>query len=131
MPAELLEEDARRVPDLRCALAQEVRVLGEQCLDALGAPVRLPVLLSKTATDRLAIEIEPPCDLRDRHLLVGQPANLLPAILTDHRHLPRLREPGRHRSSDRFVVNRFHWSPLGSEGWGDFAAHEWGELHAP
>lgn len=126
--AELLEQDPRRVAHLRRPPAEKVRAPGEQRVAALGAPIRLPAILPQAATHGLAVEIEAPCDLPDRHLLAGQPADLLPSILSDHPHLPGLLEPGGQGRDDSLVVNRFHDHPPRSGGWGDFDYHRWGEF---
>jgi hypothetical protein len=85
---QLLEEDLGRVPDLRRPGAQIRGMLRQQRVGRgrplIGPPRRIP----QTPPDGLAIEVKPPRQLRDRHpLLLPQPAHLLPALLTDHRHL--------------------------------------------
>src|SRR5215510_7512888 len=61
---------------------------GQHGVRARGPTVWRPRRRPQTAPDRPAVQVQPAGDLRDRHPLAErQPANLLPLLLTDHRHL--------------------------------------------
>lgn len=53
--------------------------------------------------------------------------DLLPPILTDHLHLPRLLEPRGQGLSDRCLVNRFHRHPPSGQGGGEISVTAPGE----
>jgi hypothetical protein len=86
--SQLLPQDLSRIAHPGRSLAQELGVLSEQCVRARRPLVGLPGFTPQAAADGLAIEIQPPGDLGDRHVLVlMQTANLPPAIFPDHEAL--------------------------------------------
>src|SRR3989454_7190238 len=120
-PAQLLEQDARRVLDLRRAAPQVRRVLGQQRVRALGTRVGPPRLRLENAADRLAIHRQLCGDLRLRPPLnVEQPMDLPPAVLADHSSLPEWCDlgasvPVRWRQSGQHYLAHEH-ALLGQEG---------------
>src|SRR5262249_40123231 len=62
---------------------------GQQGARPRRAPIGGPFGCPQTAPDRLPIQLQLPRDRCDRPPLAApQPANLVPALSTDHRHLP-------------------------------------------
>ena len=131
--AQLLEQNARGVLDLRRAGVQKPRVLAEQRVGAPGACVRLPRRLVENPAHRFAIQLQLPGDLGLRSpLAVEQPVHFPPAVLADHASLPEWCDLGasvggaRRRSVQQCLAHVR--ALLAQEGWGIFDDHRWGLL---
>jgi len=126
--SQFLEEHLGREPDPRGPLPKILRVGGEQRIRARRAPVALPLGGAQTPPHRLAIEIQPPGDLGDRHpVLNPQSANLLPPFLADHRHLLVWGDLRSDRPELRCVFEQ-HFSLLSMRRGGEFSVPPSGDF---
>src|SRR5262245_33754984 len=83
LPAQLLEEDARRVLHRRRPLPEILPVFREQGVTTLRSAVRLPARLAQDRAHGLTVQIQPPGDRRlGLPLHMEQPVNLPPCLLT-------------------------------------------------
>ena len=131
--AQLLEEDARRVLDLRRPALQIRQVLGEQGVGSPGPCVGLPRSPPQDAPHGLPVQPHLPGDLRLRSPLdVKQPVHLSPAVLTDHAPLPGWCDLGASVAVRRCCARQQYLAHqdalLCQEGWGIFNDHTWGLL---
>jgi hypothetical protein len=111
---ELLEQDLRGVAHQGRPLPQIVPVRGQHRVRPQGAVIGGPPDVPQTAPHRFAVQLQAPGDLGDRHPLLPQPANLVPALLTDHRYLLRWGDrwpdgPGLDLDLDRHFVPSRQW----------------------
>jgi len=117
---ELLVENLRRIAHLRGALAQELRVLGQQRVGPQRPLERAPLASLQAPAHGLAIQLKAPRQRPDRQPLISsRPPQRLPQLLPNHRSLPRIAYLGRHgpTASPRLFGHR---SPSSERGVGIF-----------
>src|SRR5216683_3134864 len=85
---QFLEEDLGGVADLRGPGPQILGMRRQQRLRRGRPLIRSPRRIAQTPADGLAIELKSPRQLGDRDpVLLPEPTQFLPTLLTDHRHL--------------------------------------------